>query len=195
VGFIGAPLSGKTTIATSVFSHFKRLGLATELVVEQARQYIAEKKVANLKKIVTLDDTDQDRIFTRQQTMERTMKKACDPLTIIISDSSLLNTLMYLSANLRESLEEVMFEEIVSGYDLLLYCTPVEELGHVQVDSNRIHSLKEIAILQVQSDRLLNKVKISEATTIRELVGDLDLRIKDASTYVLEKRHQMVVRS
>lgn len=110
ISFIGAPASGKTTVAALVFADLKEAGVNVEFVPEQARVYIAEKRLRWKKRDLaypplegfSLDDGDQIEIMRRQINAENVFFEAY-PETVIVTDSSPLNALLYMSENCRKT--------------------------------------------------------------------------------------------
>lgn len=196
VGFIGSPSSCKTTVAVSMFSHFKRLCINTELVIEQARQYIAEMKWNNNlpnNNHIVLSNEDQIAIVKRQLNMEEVMVKSCGLDTIVISDSSALNAYLYLDLKNRQILEDFFFNEVVNKYDLLFYCLPLPDLDIDPSDNNRVHDINQIQVLQHEANLLFEKIKRNG--NVMRLAGDIDTRIGEACTITLDKKKFILERS
>lgn len=141
VSILGCPCSGKTTTAAMAFAELKQSGFLTEFITEQARYYIAKKRVeleASPKEVIKLNDDDQLCIMTKQTEMEEIYKKACDPSTIILCDSSSLNALLYMSDDfLSDQRVQENIQKALSQYDMVFYATPLE--GFSAYDSNRVH--------------------------------------------------------
>lgn len=136
VGFVGIPSSGKTTQAAETFVRLKKMGVITEFVTEVARQYIAAKRqgIGEGAQLV-LTDEDQGAIFKRQADLESLMK---DPRSITISDSSPLNSLIYMShAKRGETFDSGDPLRVLDSYDLLVICNDRPSLS--EDDPNRIH--------------------------------------------------------
>lgn len=160
IGFVGLPMSGKTTLAAKLFAFLKENGFTSEMIVEQARVYIAKKrKTENLtfRDKVTLTDDDQKAIFKRQRAMERTIVETNSPKTYIISDSSIINTLLYCSDELYPNLKEQVIEDM-SIYDMVFYCHPFTE-NYEEADPNRVHSNEQIKGLGSRADSILELLK------------------------------------
>ncbi len=102
--FLGSPQSGKTTTAAMTFASLKEIGLVSEFSSEQARLYIARQRVLwgyGPDDKVTLTDEDQVEIMKQQLEVDETLVKACGPAVFIISDSSPLNSMLYMSPKCR----------------------------------------------------------------------------------------------
>lgn len=143
---IGSPNSGKTTTAAGLFSNVKQIGLLAEYIPEQARVYIAEKRKENSLKPtdkVILKDQDQLSILKKQLDYENLIMASYGTDCILISDTSPLNTLLYMSPEARNkndflSVLKQREKQIKVKY---FYCEPVPTSP--VSDPNRIHSLEE----------------------------------------------------
>jgi len=151
VRFIGAPISGKTTVAAQVFAQLKLSGQPNvEFVVEQARTYIAERKWStdgtSYEGPVVLSDLDQMAILQRQLLAEDVMHHSVGRDGIVITDSSIFNSLWYMSPSfmshaLNDGSVHRHLETYQDLHNLLFLCAPLPVM--VQADNNRLHSPKE----------------------------------------------------
>lgn len=198
VGFLGVPCSGKTTTAARLFASLKEGGVPSELVVEEARKYIAERKQAiklfggvrhNRVLKLELDNTDQIEIMDRQMRAESLMKDACGAQAAVVSDSSYINTLLYMKRSDEVSDErhsaglQAIFDEAKNHYDLLFLCEPVRP--SVMTDPNRIHSFEESVELH---KALLHMVETyGNGLPVVRLMGDPSVRFSTAHAAVLAK--------
>ncbi len=141
VSILGCPCSGKTTTAAMVFAYLKQTDIPTEFVTEQARLFIAEARVeARLKPtdVLALDDQAQIDIMAKQLHIEDIMKKACGPSSVIVCDSSALNSLLYMSKEaLQDTIVQGMLKQALEQYDAIYYATPLDHFP--SFDPNRIH--------------------------------------------------------
>jgi len=64
VGFVGSPLSGKTTVAAKVFAKLKKAGMPVEFIPEQSRFYIAQARETSLTWKVTPGDQTPNLLST-----------------------------------------------------------------------------------------------------------------------------------
>lgn len=197
VGFIGCPGSFKTTLAVELFTNFKKLAIPTELVVEYARQYIAKvrwKNKLSYDEPVILTDADQVAIARKQYQVETFMKNSCGPGSVVISDSSPLNSRFYMSKECLESKEvKAITQAAISKYDLLFYC-PMNESFEVDLkDSNRIHSLEIIKQVNKKAEVFVNELK-KQGVPVETLIGDPEVRARDASSYISNKQCELIVR-
>lgn len=191
VGYMGAPCSGKTTLAVNSFTEFKKVSTNCELIVEQARLYIAAKRFeSNLLPTdpVELTDTDQMQIFLKQSKAEEVMKYSCGPDTIIISDSSPLNSILYMSDELSNNpnVQEIL-KKVLKTYDLLFFCHPLD-IKRLPIDPNRVHDLDAIKAIQQKAHLLLRKLQSWNLTKIYELIGTVDFfqRSSEANLATIE---------
>jgi nicotinamide riboside kinase len=186
VGMVGSPCSGKTTTAAKLFAELKDLGLPTDYVAEQARFYIANKRFLQRKggggEDISLTDEDQLAIARQQFRHELVMS---DPRTILITDSSVLNSLLYMSEEFRKS-EDVqsLAKAAAARYDLLFICHPVKRPDGI--DPNRIHD--ETLSLQIHDriDAILYEVVAEGRVGYQSLVGPSKIRLQEALSTTLE---------
>ncbi len=192
IGFIGLPNSGKTTIASKVFSHLKEHASNAELLVEQARYYIAEWRVKNkipYNNPLTLLDESQLEIAKKQKLIERTMVEGSDPKCYIITDSSVQNSSIYVTEELfnNEGYQKAILNDSLR-YDVLFYCHPFELERFVE-DSNRIHSHDQIQALRNRADKLLTLLKGNKSKVI-EIMGTFSLENRfKTCLYTLTEEH------
>lgn len=169
INFIGAPCSGKTTTAARLFAELKDSGYPAEFVSEQARRYIAEFNS------VKLSDVDQVAIMGRQYKEEKLLAKSNE---LVVCDSSLLNSLLYMTPQARElpAVQE-MVDWAKVNYGIVFLCQTVKP--HLAgPDPHRVHSWEES--LQIEA-----KIKDTLATYVPnikavELIGDTKYRTTEA---------------
>lgn len=141
VSFIGSPCSGKTTCAALVFSALKDAGASAEFLPEQARLYIAERRAATNADVV-LTDLDQIMIMKRQFDIEAMMLKACrDPAVVLVTDSSPLNSLLYMSEDARLDPEVRAIVDTQRQRQALTFYVHTVNPG-LGSDPNRIHDIE-----------------------------------------------------
>ena len=184
IGFIGCPCSGKTTTAAMTFADLKTMGIATELIPEQARLVIAEKRVRqNLKPedTVELTERDQAEIIGKQEEYETLLLQACGPEVTLIADSSVLNTLLYMEPELRAEMHDEV-AEFLPRYDLLFYCSPVKPPS--AQDPNRVHSYEQSLKIDREIPKLLSEFNLKPVG----LFGDPKERHHVVLRHILEWR-------
>lgn len=184
IEFLGCPRSGKTTTAARVFANLKEAGFNCEYIPEQARFYIAQKRVnAGLKpeESLTLDDEDQKNILQKQVIAIHLMLASCGKDAIIVTDSSPYNSLLYMTPEGRS--KEIVKNIIKSIKDLptiKFYSLPVEWLGGL--DPNRIHNQEQS--LKINEDIVTTILPMLKDEPVK-LLGDSDTRWRSATSEVL----------
>jgi tRNA uridine 5-carbamoylmethylation protein Kti12 len=173
--FIGPPCSGKTTTAALLFAKLKEGGQLVEFVTEYARRYIAGLQAS------TLNDSDQISIMRGQHHDENLMLKSIEPDGWVITDSSVINTLLYLKG-VDQELEQ-QAKESIKRYDVAFWCHPVEPPKSL-VDPNRIHTFDQ----SVELDLKLEKVLFQYAPNLKvvHLAGVTNRRVAHAINSLLE---------
>lgn len=159
IGFIGCPKSGKTSIAIRVFDSIKTSGESCELITEQARLFFVKRKLRN--PTTPIDDSDQMCIFDEQVSIEIDYLKALSQETTIVSDSSPLNTLWYLSPEGRKKYRTEIIEKLGEWMlykPLIFHCTPTP--GGYGRDENRIHSQSQSEEVNRNIPSILNEFGI-----------------------------------
>jgi predicted ATPase len=184
VGFIGAPNSGKTTIAARVFAELKQNGQSdVEFIAEEARRYIAEQK-AN-KTYVGLTNEDQAAIFVRQARLEQMMVNVTGEHGIVISDSCALNSLWYMSPPNREAYlrAHTGYQEWLKRNSILFFASAV---GIFSIpDSLRVHTpqqSKEVEKVIVETIR--NEASLNFITPVS---GTIDHKVSKVLERIYER--------
>ncbi len=146
--FIGAPCSGKTTTAAMVFSALKNDGAVVEFIPEQARFYIArrrlELKLQPAEQLV-LTPEDQEAIFRQQFINEHMLLQVGGPSVVVVTDSSPFNSLLYMAEDHREKFfqsdiwKKFKTWEETTKHKVLNFYSPLVTRSK-ELDANRIHS-------------------------------------------------------
>jgi len=176
VSFIGCPSSGKTTLAFKLYAALKERGLPCEFLQEQARLYIAMRRVAlgaGPDSRLVLADSEQRTIMERQLRWEDTMASACGPNVLLVTDSSPLNSMLYMPDQLREECRELASMAVKPG-NIVFYCVPVPMPDGV--DPNRIHNATESHRIDQQIMPVLAEYAPFVLNTMVTLDGDLEDR-------------------
>lgn len=163
INFVGSPASGKTTVAASVFADLKESGTIAEFISEEARKYIVQKKLKNLNAPTILNEVDQDCILIRQLDTENGYCKVCSPETVIVSDSSPLNTILYSS----DILNDASLMEAIKGWllnDPLIFYCPLIDVNVDANDLNRLHSSSELVALDGKCLEMLKALGVPYTT-------------------------------
>ena len=158
INFIGCPQSGKTTTAAKLYSTLKEMGIPSEFIPEQARMAIIEKRVErrlDVHEQVLLSSKDQLGILKRQFDIEELFLNSCGNDMVIISDSSALNTLLYLNdKDYNDSKDLPFLKERLKRKDVHYFlCDPVVWVN--SKDPNRIHDKKQSIEF---NDKILKRV-------------------------------------
>ena len=184
LSLLGSPRSGKTTVAARVFSNLKEASFGCEFIPEQARLYIAEKRVNNNLKpsdSLTLSDQDQVNIMAKQFLYQQLMLKACGDGAIIVTDSSPLNALLYMSEDSKNTnTVKELVAQTLQLETLYFYCAPVEWLGGL--DPNRIHSREQS--LAIDSNIITTIYPLLKTTPLT-LIGEPENRWRFATSEIL----------
>lgn len=178
VSFIGCPSSGKTTLAAMLFAEAKRQGVPNvELLTEQARIFIANKrqtcKERNLPFAIT--DSDQVDIMVDQVLLEEAMHESM-PDGLVITDTYPLNSLLYMPHGVMDS---PVVAGLVDGANslprLVFYCHPVPMAAGQ--DPNRIHSAEQSLAIDARIPHVMGRYAVADwwdATTLDH--ADLEAR-------------------
>ena len=179
VCFMGAPSSGKTTIAANVFASLKAQGVSAEFIAERAREVIAKYKY--YRSPILLNDAMQREILFSQYYSEQYM--AASTNNPIISDSSTLLTLAYMSEEFGIKYKgeiEIIVNEILPKINIVFYCPLVKR----QVsDPNRIHSFEESMAVDEKIKDILNRYLTKDKVVV--LSGDIQEMTKTCLSRIL----------
>jgi len=170
--FIGAPSSGKTTVAALVFANLKERGISVEFVSEWARSYIAGQRVSkglSPGQGLSLSDTDQVLILQMQMVAEETFIAACGPSVTVLSDTSPLNALLYLSDKAAEDAKVKKWIAKYLSLNPVFFYLPLSNPPAVTVglDPNRIHGALESVAIDQKAKALISRMGLK----VIELVG------------------------
>jgi hypothetical protein len=141
VTFIGSPISGKTTTAAQVFAELKKAGMPAEFICEIARQEIATRRVERLD--TPLVNGDQLDFMSKQFKAEQIMTTAATANGVVVSDSSALNSLFYMTPEFRDAvMTSSLFKDIIDFYRkpdaLIFFSQPIQVIN--PLDPNRLHT-------------------------------------------------------
>lgn len=157
--FIGCPQSGKTTTAAMLFASMKETGMVAEFTPEQARFYIARLRVKHQispEKSFSLDDADQFEIMKAQVEADETLVKACGQKVFIVSDSSPLNSMLYMSEWYRNTKEvQELAARSLAITTLSFHALPIYK-PYLE-DPNRIHTEEQSRFIDSQIPALLSR--------------------------------------
>lgn len=161
VNFVGAPCSGKTTTAASLFAKLKEDGHPAEFVTEQARFYIAGLRLLrNLKpeeKLGKLSDADQQNIMFQQMHYETMMQDVAGPDMTIVTDSSYLNAILYMTEEAKNHHLKTVLQHYVERakvHPRIIFVCPTVK-APAGTDPNRVHSEEESRIIEAKIPDIL----------------------------------------
>lgn len=184
IEFIGCPRSGKTTTAARVFANLKEAGFNCEFIPEQARFYIAQKRAAqhlDPKSTLVLDDIDQRNIMEKQFNAQELMLSSCGKDALIVTDSSVVNSLLYMTKDGRLDLNVAqILEEYQKTPKVTFYSRPVEWIGGL--DPNRVHTKEQSEAIDKEIHEYLFLGSIVSNPV--HLIGDADMRWRYATSEV-----------
>lgn len=187
IGFVGAPISGKTTTAALLFAALKDAGYAVEFVPEQARVFIAQRRVFEMTgtSLKPLDDVDQFAIMHRQGYMEKLFHFTGTGMSVAITDATAFLALLYMTQESRAREDVLAYAiESASRFDILFRCHPVH--AGDMYDPNRVHSYEQSLVIDAQLDEVLKLAKVP-AEKVVDLTGPSNVRASRAKNAVLEK--------
>ena len=162
INFIGCPASGKTTLAAQIFAYLKEAGYSCEFVPERARYYIAKKKSNEHRcpeERLELNDDDQVVIMTGQIYTETIFQESASEDSYIISDSSAINSLLYMSRRRRELLiKNKLIDMVLKNVDFIFYVPPLELMDKNNKDFNRIHDNEQSKKINKLAKKLIRTI-------------------------------------
>ena len=177
ITIIGAPASGKSTLASDVHTELKKLGRNSIYITEAATDYIAEYGVPNT-------PVDQMVIFYKQLNRERMYQ---DSKEFIICDSSGILNYFYFRGLFKDKLSNKdiavinhLQKEILktlNQWDYVFYIPPIFENTS---DNIRYHNKDEI----VKLDRLIKSYLDLENINYDDL-SQIDL--KNRTNHIIKK--------
>lgn len=174
--FVGCPQSGKTTTAAMLFAAFKETGVVAEFSSEQARFYIARRRVEQQlqpEDSLELTDFDQYKIMAAQVEHDEILVKACGPRVMIISDSSPLSSLLYMTPGFRSNPDVLkLCDRSLRITDVSFYAHPIYR-PYIN-DPNRIHTEAQSRVIDSQIPEML---KAFPELPVVEIDGNVSERL------------------
>lgn len=180
INFIGCPQSGKTTIAAMLFASMKETGMVAEFNPEQARFYIAKLRVKKGLRPddVVLTDEDQFQIMKAQVEADEIFVKACGERVFIVSDSSPLNSMLYMTPEFRkEPKVQVLVERSMALKSLTFHMYPIYR-PYLE-DPNRIHGEQQSREIDSRIPGLLQVVQDLQVTPVDGTVSERLLLVQN----------------
>ncbi len=157
IGFLGAPCSGKSTLASELHTKLKTLNKNSIFISEAATDYIAEFGVPN-------EPLDQMTIFYKQRQMENMYINTKD--YIVCDSSSILNYFYFrksfrgnLTLNNIAAINNIQKEILTSlnNWSFLFYVPPIQT---DEKDGIRFHNTNEIEQIDKNIKSYLNMENI-----------------------------------
>lgn len=154
----------------------KNVGISCEFIAEQARVYIAETrytKKLNPQDKLLLNDSDQALIMNRQLEVDTVMSTVTGPEVIVVSDSSPLNSLLYMTDEFRSQDQiKALTARAIGATDLIFYAMPIR--GIDLLDPNRIHDEAESVKIDLKIVPILKQMAPTILARIIPLTGNPD---------------------
>jgi hypothetical protein len=173
IQFLGSPSTGKTTTAAGLFSSMKETEMVSEYLPEQARVYIALIRSAHQlapTAPLTLDDSDQFNIMSSQVGIYEAFVSSCGPDVYLVSDSSPLNSLLYMTPEFRAtSGVKNLVKRTLALQGAVFRCLPI--YSPYQTDPNRIHTAEQSKLIDSTIPEILKDLSVSPILihgTVRE---------------------------
>ena len=189
VNFLGAPCSGKTTIAAMVFAMLKEQGISCEFIPEQARWHIARKRnglYLSPTENLILTNQDQFLIMDNQYEIEETLLTAVKDTAIVISDSSTLLSLLYMTpVMIGDPWIQDLMQKSIKRDCLYFYVSPIPASGNL--DPNRLHSREQSIALDLKLDLVLKEQVPQIYDKIIRLQESSATRTRVAVSAILQK--------
>jgi len=196
IGVMGAPITGKTTLAAGLFARLKEMGIAAEFVPEYARRYIATMAADNRSGACRpLCDTDQTMI-ARGQALDEDLFVGSGT-QVVVTDGSVANAYFYMDGVSEVDLMHGV-RSAMGRYDVLFYARPFDVRVDVEwdpisgspagirpsADPNRVHDAEFSARLDGRIASIVNKTTGAGGawTTgfVHRLAGSPPERLADA---------------
>ncbi len=134
----GGPGCGKSTTAARLFCLLNIMGYKVELVTEYAKDLVYSDRVKQL--------SEQDYLFAKQN---QRLRRLVDKVDIVITDSSLINSIVYTPENFPSSFP-LFVKEVYDSYT------------NINVLINRNHAYKNYGRVQNESEAVILHKKISQ---------------------------------
>ncbi len=169
VNFFAGSGTGKTTLATDIFSRLKRASIETELALEFAKELVWEENLSI-----------KNQIFVFGHQLHR-IQRLIDKVDVIITDSPLLLSIIYKPEYLSQTFDKLVIE-VFNSYNNLNYFI---ERSHEFNPNGRVEKTLEEAIIkdnQIKKLLVNNNIEyesvLSEEEYIQNIVVDIVDKIK-----------------
>lgn len=172
-----------------VFAQLKEVGLQCEFVTEQARLYIAKKRFSESlhpEDKLVLTDEDQIKIMKQQMEIEFLMSRVIGEDQLLITDSSPLNSLLYMTDDLRKTPEvQDLAIKAACQTDIAFYAPPVTNTNY-QIDPNRVHTIQQSLLIDKTIANIMRECGVWE--NMIQLVGEPQQRLSQATKVIIGKK-------
>lgn len=162
INLIGGPGCGKSTTAAGLFYELKKKGYSVELVTEYAKTRVWEDALKTLK--------DQIYVFGKQHHSQWKLEGKVD---YIVTDSSLLFSIIYGGDQVTEAFESLVIEDFKRFNNVCIF---LERAGIDYERNGRLETSQEAEEIDKRILRLVDKYKIpitrvSSLTAVQEVLN------------------------
>lgn len=162
INLIGGPGCGKSTTAAGLFYELKKKGYSVELVTEYAKTRVWEDALKTLK--------DQIYVFGKQHHSQWKLEGKVD---YIVTDSSLLFSIIYGGDQVTEAFESLVIEDFKRFNNVCIF---LERTGIDYERNGRLETSQEAEEIDKRILRLVDKYKIpitrvSSLTAVQEVLN------------------------
>lgn len=169
VNLFGGPCVGKSVLCASIFSELKRRGIDCEMALEYVKDLVWEESFEKMKNQIYIFGKQQNRLFRLDGKVD-----------VVITDSPLLNSVVYYKGNNPYFTETVMFE--FKKLNSLNYYL-VRNFEYI--DNGRVQSLEQAKQIDRDYQELINYNNIkytrleSDISNVEIIVNDIMKIIKN----------------
>ena len=161
INLIGGPGCGKSTTAAGLFYELKKKGYSVELVTEYAKTRVWEDALKTLK--------DQIYVFGKQHHSQWKLEGKVD---YIVTDSSLLFSIIYGGDQVTEAFESLVIEDFKRFNNVCIF---LERTGIDYERNGRLETSQEAEEIDKRILKLVDKYKIpitrvSSLTAVQEIL-------------------------
>lgn len=162
INLIGGPGCGKSTTAAGLFYELKKKGYSVELVTEYAKTRVWEDALKTLK--------DQIYVFGKQHHSQWKLEGKVD---YIVTDSSLLFSIIYGGDQVTEAFESLVIEDFKRFNNVCIF---LERTGIDYERNGRLETSQEAEEIDKRILKLVDKYKIpitrvSSLTAVQEVLN------------------------
>jgi len=166
VNLFGGPGTGKSTLSANIFSELKMRGVDVEMAPEYVKEVVWEESYKKISNQLYIFGKQHNRIF-----------RLCNKVEVIITDSPLLNSIVYYKGQ-NPYFKDLVLEEYRSMNNISFYL----DRNFDYVQNGRMQNLEEAKKVDSVYKDLLNEYKIDYNTIsspydIEEIVNPIINRI------------------